>query len=108
MTYPDLEKTPTETIMQVVMVEEGVADVLVEKLKEGVVKLTVGRPEDDCDICHVISKSSADWIEELSKGAPMLILSVSHHPIGGAVRCDCMLYGLRRLAGVCRMYGSCC
>jgi hypothetical protein len=51
------------------MVEEGVADALVENLKARVSKLTVGKPEDDCDICHVISKASADWIEALVTGA---------------------------------------
>lgn len=54
---------------QVVMVVDSVADKLVELLREGVAKLSVGKPEDDCDICHVISKASADWIEELVMGA---------------------------------------
>ena len=51
------------------MVIDSVADALVDKVKKHVDALTVGRPEDDCDICAVISSSSADWIESLVKGA---------------------------------------
>lgn len=56
------------------MVVDSVADELVRLLKEGVAKLSVGRPEDDCDICHVISTSSADWIEKLVTGARLSVL----------------------------------
>jgi glyceraldehyde-3-phosphate dehydrogenase (NADP+) len=57
------------TAVKVVMVVDTVADAVVKKLAEAVAKLTVGRPEDDCDICHVISESSADWIESLVQGS---------------------------------------
>ncbi|XWS17771.1 hypothetical protein CRYUN_Cryun33cG0096100 [Craigia yunnanensis] len=48
---------------------ETVADVLVEKMKAKVAKLTVGPPEDDCDITPVVSESSANFIEGLVKDA---------------------------------------
>jgi acyl-CoA reductase-like NAD-dependent aldehyde dehydrogenase len=57
------------TAVKVVMAVEGIADALVGKVKAAVDALSVGRPEDDCDVCHVISASSADYIEELVKGA---------------------------------------
>ena len=36
--------------MKVVMVHDSVADTLVAKVMEKVAKLTVGKPEDDCDV----------------------------------------------------------
>lgn len=54
--------------MKVVMVHESVADTLVAKVHEKVKALTVGKPEDNCDICAVISEGSANWIEELVTG----------------------------------------
>ena len=56
-----------------VLVMESVADILVEKVVTTVKKLTVGAPEDDCDITAVVS-DSAKFIEGLvmdakSKGA---------------------------------------
>lgn len=56
------------TAVKVVMVHEAVADRLVAKVHEKVKALTVGKPEDNCDICAVISESSANWIEELVTG----------------------------------------
>eukprot|EP01025_Chloroclados_australasicus_P000824 TRINITY_DN1029_c1_g1_i3.p1 TRINITY_DN1029_c1_g1~~TRINITY_DN1029_c1_g1_i3.p1 ORF type:complete len:228 (+),score=32.25 TRINITY_DN1029_c1_g1_i3:72-686(+) len=47
----------------------GVADALVAKVKKHVDDLTVGKPEDNCDISAVISESSANWIEELAMDA---------------------------------------
>lgn len=44
---------------------ESVADALVEKVKARVAKLTIGIPEDDCDITPVVSESSANFIEGL-------------------------------------------
>ena len=44
---------------------ESVADALVERVKAKVAKLTVGPPEDDCDITPVVSESSANFIEGL-------------------------------------------
>nr|GMD27562.1 NADP-dependent glyceraldehyde-3-phosphate dehydrogenase [Ipomoea batatas] len=53
------------TAVKVVLVMESVADALVEKVKAKVAKLTVGAPEDDCDITPVVSESSANFIEGL-------------------------------------------
>ncbi|KAK7844052.1 nadp-dependent glyceraldehyde-3-phosphate dehydrogenase [Quercus suber] len=57
------------TAVKVVLVMESVADSLVEKVKAKVAKLTVGPPEDDCDITPVVSESSANYIEGLVKDA---------------------------------------
>ena len=48
-----------------VLVMESVADTLVEKVNAKVAKLTVGPPEDDCDITPVVTESSANFIEGL-------------------------------------------
>lgn len=53
------------TAVKVVLVMESVADSLVEKVKAKVVKLTVGPPEENCDITPVVSESSANFIEGL-------------------------------------------
>lgn len=53
------------TAVKVVLVMESVADVLVEKVVAKMSKLTVGAPEDDCDITAVVSESSAKFIEGL-------------------------------------------
>ncbi|XP_044463378.1 NADP-dependent glyceraldehyde-3-phosphate dehydrogenase-like isoform X2 [Mangifera indica] len=53
------------TAVKVVLVMESVANTLVEKVKAKVAKLSVGRPEDDCDITPVVSESSANFIEGL-------------------------------------------
>jgi hypothetical protein len=50
-------------------VMESVADALVEKVKAKVAKLTVGPPEENCDITPVVSESSANYIEGLVKDA---------------------------------------
>ncbi|KAL0001034.1 hypothetical protein SO802_014815 [Lithocarpus litseifolius] len=55
--------------IKVVLVMESVADSLVEKVKAKVAKLTVGPPEDDCDITPVVSESSANYIEGLVEDA---------------------------------------
>eukprot|EP01024_Parvocaulis_polyphysoides_P054120 TRINITY_DN5451_c0_g1_i2.p1 TRINITY_DN5451_c0_g1~~TRINITY_DN5451_c0_g1_i2.p1 ORF type:complete len:509 (-),score=62.48 TRINITY_DN5451_c0_g1_i2:233-1759(-) len=57
------------TAVKVVLVEKSVADELVSKIVSSVGKLTVGSPEDDCQITPVISSSSADFIEGLVKDA---------------------------------------
>ncbi|KAL5698900.1 glyceraldehyde-3-phosphate dehydrogenase (NADP(+)) [Ranunculus cassubicifolius] len=64
------------TAVKVVLVMESVASALVEKVNAMVAKLTVGCPEDDCDITPVVSEKSADYIEELvmdakNKGATL-------------------------------------
>mmetsp|Transcript_3632 Transcript_3632/g.8235 ORF Transcript_3632/g.8235 Transcript_3632/m.8235 type:complete len:496 (-) Transcript_3632:198-1685(-) len=65
------------TAVKVVLVQDEVADALVEKVLAGVKELTVGMPDDNCQITPVISGSSADFIEELvtdakEKGATFL------------------------------------
>lgn len=57
------------TAVKVVLVMESVADTLVEAVKSKVAKLSVGPPEDDCDITPVVSESSANFIEGLVKDA---------------------------------------
>ncbi|KAJ8450429.1 hypothetical protein Cgig2_002114 [Carnegiea gigantea] len=57
------------TAVKVVLVMESVADTLVEKVNAKVAKLTVGPPEDDCDITPVVTESSANFIEGLVKDA---------------------------------------
>lgn len=64
------------TAVKLVLVHESVADQVVAGVNAGIAKLTVGQPEDDADICAVVSKSSADFIEGLyrdaeAKGAKM-------------------------------------
>lgn len=39
------------TAVKLVLVHDSVADALVAKVMEKVAKLTVGRPEDDSDVC---------------------------------------------------------
>ncbi|KAB1204690.1 NADP-dependent glyceraldehyde-3-phosphate dehydrogenase [Morella rubra] len=53
------------TAVKVVLVMESVADTLVEKVKAKVAKLTVGPPEENCDITPVVTESSANFIEGL-------------------------------------------
>eukprot|EP00245_Coleochaete_scutata_P006407 TRINITY_DN20832_c0_g1_i1.p1 TRINITY_DN20832_c0_g1~~TRINITY_DN20832_c0_g1_i1.p1 ORF type:complete len:497 (-),score=133.70 TRINITY_DN20832_c0_g1_i1:562-2052(-) len=57
------------TAVKVVLVMEAVADELVAKVNAKVAKLSVGKPEDDCDITPVVSESSANFIEGLVKDA---------------------------------------
>ncbi|QDZ20463.1 NADP-dependent glyceraldehyde-3-phosphate dehydrogenase [Chloropicon primus] len=65
------------TAVKVVLVEGEVADQLIEKVLGGVNKLTVGMPDDNCNITPVISETSANFIEKLvmdakEKGAKFL------------------------------------
>ncbi|WOK94358.1 hypothetical protein Cni_G03060 [Canna indica] len=53
------------TAVKVVLVMESVADAVVEKVKAKMAKLTVGVPEENCDITPVVSESSANFIEGL-------------------------------------------
>lgn len=53
------------TAVKIVLVMESVAETLVEKVKAKVAKLTVGPPEENCDITPVVSESSANFIEGL-------------------------------------------
>ncbi|KAH9318151.1 hypothetical protein KI387_019920 [Taxus chinensis] len=53
------------TAVKVVLVMESVADALVEKVNAKVAKMTVGPPEENCDITPVVTESSANFIEGL-------------------------------------------
>ena len=44
---------------------ESIPDTLVKKVNEKLQKLTVGPPENDCDITPVVTESSANFIEGL-------------------------------------------
>lgn len=68
------------TAVKRVLVEEEVADSLVEKLKERVEKLKIGNPEDEADITPLISSEAADFVEGLirdaiAKGASLITRS---------------------------------
>ncbi|EFJ23760.1 hypothetical protein SELMODRAFT_232458 [Selaginella moellendorffii] len=53
------------TAVKVVLAMESIADALVSKVNAKVAKLSVGPPENDCDIVPVVSESSANFIEGL-------------------------------------------
>lgn len=53
------------TAVKVVLAMESIADALVQKVNAKVAKLTVGAPEDNCDITPVVTESSANYIEGL-------------------------------------------
>ena len=53
------------TAVKIVLVEEAVADDLVSQVVAGANKLSVGTPEDNCNITPVVSSASADFIEGL-------------------------------------------
>lgn len=57
------------TAVKRVLVMESVADKLVELIREKVLKLTIGSPEEDADITPLIDKSSADYVEGLIQDA---------------------------------------
>lgn len=57
------------TAVKVVLAMECIADQLVCKINAKVAKLTVGMPEDDCDITPVVSETSANFIEGLVQDA---------------------------------------
>lgn len=68
------------TAVKRVLVEEEVADSLVEKLKERIEKLKIGNPEDEADITPLISSEAADFVEGLirdaiAKGASLITKS---------------------------------
>lgn len=75
------------TAVKIVLVMESIADVIVERVTEGVKQLSVGNPEDDAFITPVISRSSADYIEGLildaqEKGAEF---KTEHKRIGNLI-----------------------
>ncbi len=66
------------TAVKRVLVLEGVADKLLEKLVPLVKALKVGKPQDDCDVCPLITDKSADFVQSLieeakTKGAKVLV-----------------------------------
>lgn len=57
------------TAVKVILAMECIADQLVCKVNSKIQKLTVGSPDDDCDITPVISETSANFIEGLVQDA---------------------------------------
>lgn len=57
------------TAVKRVLVMESVADELVEKIREKVLALTIGNPEDDADITPLIDTKSVDYVEGLINDA---------------------------------------
>ncbi|KAF6262530.1 aldehyde dehydrogenase domain-containing protein [Scenedesmus sp. NREL 46B-D3] len=57
------------TAVKVVLAMHDIADELVAKVKAGVAKLSVGRPEDNADITPVVSEASANFIQGLVEDA---------------------------------------
>ena len=57
------------TAVKLVLVVDAVADALVAKVAAGVAKLTVGAPQDNCDITPLVTGSSASFVEGLAKDA---------------------------------------
>ncbi len=53
------------TAVKRVLVQEEVADELVEIIREKVLKLTIGNPEDNADITPLIDTGAADFVEGL-------------------------------------------
>ncbi|WP_367783816.1 NADP-dependent glyceraldehyde-3-phosphate dehydrogenase [Streptococcus pluranimalium] len=57
------------TAVKRVLVQEEVADELVEIIREKVLKLTIGNPEDNADITPLIDSGAADFVEGLINDA---------------------------------------
>ncbi|WP_161978450.1 NADP-dependent glyceraldehyde-3-phosphate dehydrogenase [Streptococcus sp. S784/96/1] len=57
------------TAVKRVLVQEEVADELVEIIREKVLKLTIGNPEDSADITPLIDTGAADFVEGLVNDA---------------------------------------
>jgi len=57
------------TAVKLVLVHQAVADALVAGVAAAVGRLRVGQPEDDADICAVVSAKSADFIQGLYEEA---------------------------------------
>ncbi|MGT2887080.1 NADP-dependent glyceraldehyde-3-phosphate dehydrogenase [Streptococcus didelphis] len=57
------------TAVKRVLVMESVADQLVEAIREKVLDLTIGNPEDDADITPLIDTKAADFVEGLINDA---------------------------------------
>lgn len=66
------------TAIKRVLVTEDVADTLANKMLENVKKLSVGRPEDGCEVTPLINEASVKFVKELiddalNKNATLLI-----------------------------------
>lgn len=66
------------TAIKRVLVTEDVADTLANKMLENVKKLSVGRPEDGCEVTPLINEASVKFVRELiddalNKNATLLI-----------------------------------
>jgi len=66
------------TAIKRVLVTEDVADTLTNKMLENVKKLSVGRPEDGCEVTPLINEASVEFVKELiddalNKNATLLI-----------------------------------
>ena len=57
------------TAVKLVLAHDAVADALVARVSTAVSALSVGQPEDDADICAVVSARSADFIQGLVEDA---------------------------------------
>lgn len=53
------------TAVKLVLAEAAIADALLERVMAGAAKLSVGHPEDDCDVTALISGGAADFVESL-------------------------------------------
>ena len=76
------------TAVKRVLVEEEIADSLVEKLKELVINLKVGNPKDDVNIVPLIDSKAADFVWELIDDAR----EQGAHLITGGVREKNLIY----------------
>lgn len=57
------------TAVKLVLAVDAIADELVTAVAAGVSRLSVGQPEDDADVCAVVSARSADYIQSLVEDA---------------------------------------
>lgn len=67
--YSGQRCTAVKLVLIVDTADGTFGDELVRRVREGVAKLTVGRPEDDCTVVPVVSRSSADFIQGLVEDA---------------------------------------
>ena len=67
------------TAVKLVLVVESVADKLISLVEPGLKKLTVGKPEDNCDITPLVTAASATFVEGLAADA----LAKGATPIAG-------------------------
>ena len=71
------------TAVKLVLVVDAVADELISLVEPGLRKLTVGKPEDNCDITPLVTAASATFVEGLAADA----LAKGATPIaGGSLR----------------------